>query len=406
MREGWVSTTLGVVAQRTVGRTPPRKEVKYWTDDTRMPFCTIKSMQNRTKMEFSEGVTKQAVEDSVARLAPQGALLLSFKLSIGRVRFAPRNLYFNEAIAWVRPDESVVEKHFLALALEDVDWDSLGARAVKGKTLNAQSLDAVPLAIPPLDEQRRIVDLMDSVDAAISAAQAEVDAAAQLRERVLGHELGTPGENWEKTTLGELVAFASGYAFPHKFQGRTEGDYPFLKVSDMNSSGNTRLLRTGTNWVTAEMMVALKAKAHPAGTVVFPKVGAALLTEKRRLLAVPAAFDNNIMGLVARERILNTYLLLFMETVKLSRYAQHGAVPSINQSHIRSVQIELPPLADQQRIVETMATLDTAVITAQSALDRLRDLRSSMLTVLLSGEHEIPESYDQFLTDTAAAKTG
>ena len=231
MREGWVSTTLGVVAQRTVGRTPPRKEAKYWTDDTRMPFCTIKSMQNRTKMEFSEGVTKQAVEDSVARLAPQGALLLSFKLSIGRVRFAPRNLYFNEAIAWVRPDESVVEKHFLALALEDVDWDSLGARAVKGKTLNAQSLDAVPLAIPPLDEQRRIVDLMDSVDAAISAAQAEVEAAGELRGRVLEYELENPGEDWEQCALADIADVVMGQSPPGSSYNSNGSGVPFIQGS-------------------------------------------------------------------------------------------------------------------------------------------------------------------------------
>lgn len=182
---GWEQTTLGKIAHRTIGRTPPRKESKYWTDDIQMPFCTIKSMQDRANMSFSEGVTEEATSDKVAKLAPEGALLLSFKLSIGRVRFAPRDVYFNEAIAWIRPIESTAKKEFVALALENVDWDSLGSRAVKGKTLNSQSLDSVPIPLPPLHEQERMVETMNTLDETVEASRASLDRLRDLRPSML-----------------------------------------------------------------------------------------------------------------------------------------------------------------------------------------------------------------------------
>ena len=182
----WPRATLGEVAQRTIGRTPPRKQARYWTEDLTNPFCTIKAMQNRSGMVFSEGVTEDAIADGVAKLAPRGSLLLSFKLSVGRVRFASEDVFFNEAIAWIRPNEALIGKSFLALALEQVDWESLGSRAVKGKTLNSKSLDAVPLALPPLHEQQRIVDSVTMIDSVEATSATALDRLRELRSSMLG----------------------------------------------------------------------------------------------------------------------------------------------------------------------------------------------------------------------------
>ena len=76
---------------------------------------------------------------------------------------------------------------------------------------------------------------------------------------------------------------------------------------------------------------------------------------------------------------------------------------SITGAQLKSLPISLPPSNEQLRIVDTMTTLNTMVSTAQTALDRLRELRSSLLTVLLSGDHEIPKTYDQFLTEAGEA---
>ncbi len=72
------------------------------------------------------------------------------------------------------------------------------------------------------------------------------------------------------------------------------------------------------------------------------------MTEKRRILSESAAFDNNVMGLVADEGLIRPrYLLAFMTTVRLGSLAQHGAVPSVNQSHLASLRIPLPSLDEQ-----------------------------------------------------------
>lgn len=165
---------------------------------------------------------------------------------------------------------------------------------------------------------------------------------------------------WVRTMLGEVADFASGYAFPPKHQGGTEGT-PFFKVSDMNTSGNEVRLSAAANRVTDEVLSQTKARVHPAGTVVFAKVGAALATEKRRLLAQPSAFDNNVMGLIAKPGVLPEFLYNFMLTVRLGAFAQTGAVPSVNQSHLRRIELELPPLPVQERIIEIVGVVDDQI---------------------------------------------
>lgn len=168
MSEGWKVSALGEIAEIQIGRTPPRKSPKYWTEDLALPFCSIADMDALQVDPKREGVTQLAVDEGKAKRVPMGSLLMSFKLTIGRVGFAARDLFPNEAIAWVRPrDEEALNLKFLSLVLEATDYQMLTGRAVKGQTLNKDSLARIPVPLPTIDEQRRIADLVESIDQVI-----------------------------------------------------------------------------------------------------------------------------------------------------------------------------------------------------------------------------------------------
>src|SRR5947209_5875896 len=100
--------------------------------------------------------------------------------------------------------------------------------------------------------------------------------------------------------LKDVCVIAHGAAFPLHLQGTKGGTIPFFKVSDMNLPGNEEGLTRAVNYIDEATARNLGAKVYPAGTIVFPKVGGALLTNKKRLLSIPGTFDNNVMGLVPR----------------------------------------------------------------------------------------------------------
>jgi len=188
MRKGWTEATLGDVAKLSIGRTPPRRESRYWTDELTNPFCTIADLSTRIVIPSREGVTEAAIREGRAKLSAKGTLLMSFKLTLGRVGFAGRDLYPNEAIASIAAYSSVALDEYLYYLLGFQDLSAGSGLAVKGVTLNSKSLSEIALLLPPVIEQRRIVDLMLCIDSYIerlASTSAEADAGESLTSAAL-----------------------------------------------------------------------------------------------------------------------------------------------------------------------------------------------------------------------------
>jgi type I restriction enzyme, S subunit len=155
--------------------------------------------------------------------------------------------------------------------------------------------------------------------------------------------------------LAEVAEIRSGWGFPHSYQGNTEGTYPFYKVSDMNLTGNERVMTVANNFVDEAASRKLGVTPAPAGTVIFPKIGAAVATNKKRLLSAPSAYDNNVMGLIPKGTLDSHYLFYWMQTIDLSSLAHNsGAVPSIRKSELEKVRIPMPPVEVQREIVRVL----------------------------------------------------
>jgi len=133
----------------------------------------------------------------------------------------------------------------------------------------------------------------------------------------------------------------------------------------------------------------MNVKVHPAGTVIFPKRGGAIATNKKRVLAQPSAFDLNTMGLVAGDEIHPTFLWLWLESIDLSRLSDGSNVPQINYGDMSHLLIPLPPLGDQHLIVAEVerqfSIIDAMDRTIAAGLLRADALRQSILSRAFSG---------------------
>jgi type I restriction enzyme S subunit len=183
--DNWTETTLGDIARLIIGRTPSRSEKKYWTEDLAKPFCTIADMDGKWVTPSREGVTDAAIHEGKARLVSAGSLMMSFKLTLGRVGFARVDLYPNEAIVAIDVEPSRGTSDYLYLVLGYQDLSHGSGRAIKGATLNSKSLANIPLNLPPLEEQKRIVEIVSSMDDVIQATEQAVTDAKNLRSGLL-----------------------------------------------------------------------------------------------------------------------------------------------------------------------------------------------------------------------------
>jgi restriction endonuclease S subunit len=206
----------------------------------------------------------------------------------------------------------------------------------------------------------------------------------------MAQELYELPQEWEWKTLEETTKIQSGTGFPKSAQGSENEEIPFLKVSDMNLLGNEHSIVSWNNSISLELASAIKAKVMPKGTIIFPKIGGAISTNKKRKLSRDSAYDNNVMGIKALKNLNTDYLFWVMQKIDLNDWASASALPSMKASTVKEHQIPVPPLAEQERIVAQLDAISerTQALTAATSaqLEKLQSLKASLLDAAFRGQ--------------------
>ncbi len=213
--------------------------------------------------------------------------------------------------------------------------------------------------------------------------------AALFPDEMEESELGEIPKGWACGALGDICIFTAGSAFKPEHQGSTEGDYPFIKVSDMNLAGNEVFIQSANNYVSKAQQSEMKAKLHPEGVTVFAKIGVALISNRRRLLTSPTIIDNNLMSACPVEGKSGQYLLYsLLSTLDFNTLVSGTALPYINVSDLKKIPIVRPP-HDACRAFEAKASSIFSIMqTLAAQSSTLAITRDTLLPKLLSGEIE------------------
>jgi len=161
---------------------------------------------------------------------------------------------------------------------------------------------------------------------------------------------------WNKEKLSKHIVPRGGNTFPKEFQGgKNVSDIPFLKVSDMNIGENWKYIRVANNYVDLDTISKeLSATVFSEGSIIFPKVGMAIHTNKKRILGRDSCVDNNIMniGVIDNSILNNQYLFeIFKYYIQLRCFASSANPPSILTDKLLDFKIPVPPMDIQQKLV-------------------------------------------------------
>lgn len=316
--------------------------------------------------------------------------------SLKRLHYASGKFAVANIIAACVPrDDAGVDARFLFHYLQHFKDAEIVTR-MKGTanvSLSITNLAAVPIALPPLLEQRRIVDLLAAVDDAVDAAEAEVRGAEALIESA--RDMRIWSGQAELTILSSVARVVGGLVMP---TGEA-ASLPHIGTERIESAtGRLMGVRTA-----AEDQVTSGKFLHEAGTVIYSKIRPNL-----RKVAIP-----NWRGLCSAD----AYPMLpmgggnvsFLSHLLVSRPFTEAAVarsgrtkmPKINRAELMSIKVPDIPPEEQTAIAGDLDAMRDASDAARATADALCTLRNNLLTVLLSGDHEIPSSYDALLEEVA-----
>jgi type I restriction enzyme S subunit len=398
MRDGWIETSLGEVAEVVGGGTPSTTVPEYWNGDIVWLTPTeITAQDGRVITDSIRKISKAGFKNSGAQMLPKESVILTSRASVGYVALSGIELCTNQGFQSLIPKRSVMAKFLMYWIQQNkAEFESRSAGSTF-KEISKSNVKSIKLALPPYAEQKRIVDLISSVDSYIEALHKELNSAKIFRNALLHELLTAGGEGWVELSLGELTENTRPICYGVLKPGPEVKDgIPLAKITDMNRK---ILGPEGMQRISIELDNEFRRSRLQGGEVLLSIQG----TVGRVAIADSTLAGANISRTIALidpdDRLLNHYLMLILEKIALDgEFDSAGSTrESLNISTIRDMKISCPPLEVQNRTIETISTIDKVIDQTDFSIVQSKTLRSSLLSNFLSGNHEIPVSYDEVI---------
>lgn len=367
----WEWKKLGDLYPISMGKTPPRADKSCWDTSKKTHNVWVSIADISANEDGFIYDTKEYISDKSAQTinkVEQGSLLLSFKLSIGKMAFAGVPLYTNEAIASFPPKSNIflpyLHKYFLYF-----DWDkaSEGDAKVKGKTLNKEKLKNIDVLVPPIDEQKRIVKVLDEtfekIEKIKSNAQANLQNAKEVFNAALSHEFDKTRFRTEKLSVCTYIRPPKNETIKGLKQTSTVS---FLPMEDLGI--HTRSISAIKSKLLSEVEGSYTCFAN--NDVLLAKVTPCFENGK---MGIAENLVNGV-GFGSSEYIVfrpsqnvdNVYLFYFLMTkdfVNEGKKQMLGAcgLKRLSKDYVANTQIPLPPLPIQKQIVAKLDSLSEKV---------------------------------------------
>jgi type I restriction enzyme, S subunit len=301
----------------------------------------------------------------------------------------------------IRPNTRGVNSRYL-LYLINSPWIRAEIEKYKSgttrKRISRKNLDKILLPIASLSEQEQLVSVVDQLfsdlDNAIDNFKKAKDQLKVYRQSVLKYALegkySKYKETWKTDPLGEICKVVSGNTPKGVNDIFADGDIPFYKVADMNTEGNELFMRKAKINLSTGDCKKLKLKTFPKGTVVFPKRGGAILTNKKRILSKESAFDLNLMGVIPGANVRERFLFDWFLALDLGTLCDGSNVPQINHSDIEPLKFPQVSIEIQDDVIKEiesrLSVCDKMEETINNSLEQAEALRQSILKQAFEGK--------------------
>ncbi len=386
---GWFK--IGDLFTLQMGKTPARSNSSFWGNGH--IWVSISDLSNCNKYIASsrELITDDAVQESGIRIVPQGTLIMSFKLSLGKTAITASNLYTNEAImAFIDKKIVPLDINYVYHLFNNWDWSRATNKAVMGLTLNKATLSQIKIPIPSLNTQKAIANILDKIDESITLRKRQLEIFNQLVKSRFIEMFGDPQSNcynWKIVPLKDVMvggALNGYFTKPQNYD--IEGNVGVICVSDVVNRKYTNVNALRRAFASEKDLQKYCVKY---GDMLFCR--SSLVKEGiGKASIIPPHTENDILFechvikiTLDMSRVIPEYLQALSITdffrIQVIRQSKTATMTTIGQKDIASVNILLPPMELQKRFTEFSAQIDKSKLAVQKSLDELEILKKSLM---------------------------
>ena len=292
-----------------------------------------------------------------------------------------KDMVFSTGYAQLR---SKLDSYFLLTLVQNDNFVKVVLDNCTGTSypaINGSELGKITVQIPSNEvEANQIGKVFRVIDKSITLHQCKLEKLKLTKKALLQKLFPKNGKHipeirfkgftdaWEQRKLGEFVKIISGDA-PSTF---ISGSCIYVKVDDLNYSDRIQL--------SSSNLVNINPKAHLVnkGATIFPKRGAAIMTNKVRIMGKDGYLDTNMMALIPEE-IDKDFLFTFIQKTGLYKIADTSTIPQINNKHIEPYMIQVPNDKEQECIGVVFEKIDKIITLHQRKLERLQEVKKGLL---------------------------
>lgn len=371
-----------------MGKTPSRSNADYWTDG-QYDWVSIADLGTYPKYveDTKEKISASAVKESGIKSVPANTVIMSFKLSLGKTAITQEPVYTNEAImAFIPTGKYTVLPDYFYYLFSAKDWTKGTNRAVMGTTLNKATLGAVSVTVPPLNEQRKIVMVLDKVSDLLAKRHQQLDKLDELVKsrfiEMFGDQKSNPN-SYPISQLSEHIEFLTSGSRGWAQYCVDNGSEWFITIKNVkdcrisidnmqpiNAPDNAEAKRTKVQ--EGDLLISITADLGRTGVVT-------------KEIADHGAYINQHLTCIRlnKEMLNPLYVAFFMESPagkeQFESKNQSAVKAGLNFNSINSLRLLVPPMDEQNAFVGFVHQIDKSKLAIQKSLDKLEILKKALM---------------------------
>jgi type I restriction enzyme S subunit len=386
----WIVSKIKFIAPYQVGWTPPTKDDANFEGENL--WANISDLRGKVIFDTAKKISDEAAKAASMDITPMGSLLYSFKLSVGAVSFAGKDMYTNEAIASFL-EGATLPLSYLYYVLPKFVIENASTNIYGARILNQELISNAMMLAPTSLEAEKIANFLDhetaKIDALIDKQQQLIKLLKEKRQAVISHAvtkglnpaasmrdsgvewLGVVPAHWTLLPLKRAIELQRGHDLPSDL--RVEGEYPIVSSGGVISSHNE-----------------LKAKSPGIVTGRYGTIGEFYLIEQDYWPLNTSLYSVNTYKNIVK------YLWYMLQSMKhlFVVNSMKSAVPGVDRNDLHPQLIALPSdLREQQEIIrfldqqlEKIALIESKAI---NAIGLMQERRTALISAAVTGKIDV-----------------
>lgn len=378
MREGWTYKKLGEVATIVGGSTPKSNIEEYWGGSHY--WVTPADLKgNKYQGATPRTITDLAVQKTNLQLLPIGTVLLSSRAPIGKVAITTVPMYCNQGFKNVICSQQLLKEFVYWYLSNKTDYlNSLG-RGATFKEISKKDTEQIPIPVPPIEEQERIVSELDLLSGIIEKKKEQLKEYDKLAQSIFYDMFGDPIENpkgWEVKKLGEVATLINGFAF--QSAGFQKTGFPIVRISNIQDD---KITSDFVYFNRDDYKIDFEKYEVLFGDILIAMSGATTGKVGINYNDVVLYLNQRVGKIVPRENVIHQYLFYYLKTnaTKSLSIAQGVAQPNLSTQQINSFVLPLPPLSLQQLFAEKIEAIEKQKALVQQSISETQTLFDSTM---------------------------